>query len=81
MTGGQTPLATPRPPRYKQALITWLGVYPTLTLTLAVLGPAIQSWPLPLRALLVSVVMVVALTWLVLPLLMRVFRSWMSRSN
>jgi uncharacterized protein len=81
MTEEQAPLAIPRPPRYKQALITWVGVYPTLTLTLAVLGPTIQSWPLPLRALLVSVVMVIALTWLVLPLLMRVFRSWMSRSN
>ena len=81
MTEEQARRATPRPPRSKQALITWLGVYPTLTLTLAVLGPTIQSWPLPLRALLVSVVMVIALTWLVLPLLMRVFGSWLSRSN
>jgi antibiotic biosynthesis monooxygenase (ABM) superfamily enzyme len=40
-----------------------------------------QSWPLPLRALLVSVVMVIVLTWLVLPLLTRVFGGWMVRSN
>jgi len=81
MTEEQATLATSRPPRYKQALITWIGVYPTLTVTLAVLGPTMQSWPLPLRALLVSVVMVIALTWLILPLLMAVFGSWMSRSN
>ena len=81
MTEEQATRATPRPPRYKQALITWIGVYPTLTVTLAVLGPTMQSWPLPLRALLVSVVMVIALTWLILPLLMSVFGSWMSRSN
>jgi antibiotic biosynthesis monooxygenase (ABM) superfamily enzyme len=71
--------ATARPPRYKQALVTWLGVYPALTLTLFVLGPAMESWPLPLRTLLVSVVMVIALMWLILPLLMRLFRTWMLR--
>jgi antibiotic biosynthesis monooxygenase (ABM) superfamily enzyme len=47
----------------------------------AMLGPPMQSWPLPLRALLVSVVMVIALTRLVLPFLMWAFGSWMSRSN
>lgn len=81
MTGDQAPPANPRPQRYKQALITWLGVYPALTLTLFALGPMIESWPLPLRTLLVSIVMVIALTWLILPFLMRIFRSWMFRSN
>lgn len=72
---------TGQPPRYKQAIITWLGVYPALTLTLAVLGPMIESWPLFLRTLLVSIVMVIALMWLILPFLMRTFRSWLFRSN
>ena len=81
MTIEQESTAAPRPPRYKQALITWLGVYPALTLTLYVLGPIMESWPLPLRTLLVSVVMVIALMWLILPFLMRVFRSWLLRSN
>ena len=79
MTQEQTPAAIPRPPRYKQALITWLGVYPALTLILYVLGPTMEGWPLPFRTLLVSVVMVIALMWLILPLLMRLFRSWMFR--
>ena len=81
MAEEQAPPATPRPPRPKQAVITWLGVYPALTVTLAVLGPTMESWPLPLRTLLVSVVMVIVLTWLILPFLMRMFGSWMSRSN
>jgi antibiotic biosynthesis monooxygenase (ABM) superfamily enzyme len=54
MTGEQAAPAVPRPPRYKQALVTWLGVYPALTLTLFLLGPAMESWPLPLRTLLVA---------------------------
>jgi antibiotic biosynthesis monooxygenase (ABM) superfamily enzyme len=39
----------------------------------------LNRWPLPFRTLLVSVVMVIALLWLILPLLMRIFRSWMLR--
>jgi antibiotic biosynthesis monooxygenase (ABM) superfamily enzyme len=36
-----------------------------------------ESWPLPLRTLLVSVVMVIALLWFILPFLTRVFRRWL----
>ena len=75
------PTRPAKPPRYKLALVTWLGVYPTLTVILALLGPAMETWPLPLRTLLVSVVMVVVLSWLILPLLTRVLQGWMSRSD
>ena len=81
MSEEQAPAATVRPPRYKQAIITWLGVYPALTVTLALLGPAMESWPLFLRTLLVTLVMGPALTWLILPLLTRAFRGWMFRSS
>ena len=77
MSEEQASPAIPRAPRYKQAIVTWLGVYPALTLILALLGPAIESWPLPLRTLLVSLVMVVALMWVILPFLMRVFQRWL----
>jgi antibiotic biosynthesis monooxygenase (ABM) superfamily enzyme len=66
-----------RPPRYKLALLTWAGAYAVITLILAVLGPAMENWPLPLRTLLLSVLMVGALTWLVIPALSRLFRSWL----
>jgi antibiotic biosynthesis monooxygenase (ABM) superfamily enzyme len=56
-------------------------VYPALTMTRFALGPTMESWPLPLRTLLVSAVMVIALTWLILPFLMRMFRRWVFRSN
>lgn len=75
------PASPAKPPRYKLALVTWLGVYPTLTVILAVLGPTMETWPLPLRTLLVSVVMVVVLSWLILPLLTRVLQGWMSGSS
>jgi antibiotic biosynthesis monooxygenase (ABM) superfamily enzyme len=67
----------PAPPRHKIAVVTWLGAYGMITLILAVLGPTIAAWPLPLRTLLLSTLMVSALTWVVLPTLTRVFRPWL----
>jgi uncharacterized protein len=64
------------PPRYKLALLTWAGAYTVITLLLALLGPAIASWPLVLRTLVLSVTMVVALTWLIMPRLTRLFGGW-----
>jgi uncharacterized protein len=66
------------PPRYKLALLTWAGAYALITLILGLLGPTIAPWPLLLRTLLVSATMVVALTWLVMPRLTRVFRGWLA---
>jgi antibiotic biosynthesis monooxygenase (ABM) superfamily enzyme len=66
------------PPRYKLALLTWVAAYAVITFLLGVLGPAMSSWPLALRTLVLSVTMVVALTWLVMPRLTRLFRPWLS---
>jgi antibiotic biosynthesis monooxygenase (ABM) superfamily enzyme len=67
-------------PRYKLAVVTWLGAYVVITLSLAVLGPTIAAWPLALRTLVLSALMVVALTWLVMPILTRLLRGWLVAS-
>ena len=64
--------------RVKLALISWVGAYTVITLILALLGPAMASWPLPIRTLLLSVLMVVAMTWFVMPALTRIGRSWLT---
>jgi antibiotic biosynthesis monooxygenase (ABM) superfamily enzyme len=66
------------PPRYKLALLTWAGAYAVITLILAVLGPVMADWPLPLRTLVLSGAMVAALTWFVIPSLSRLFRAWLA---
>jgi antibiotic biosynthesis monooxygenase (ABM) superfamily enzyme len=67
----------PAPPRYKLALLTWAGAYGAITLIIWVLGPTMADWPLVLRTLLISALMVNALTWIVLPALTRLFRAWL----
>jgi antibiotic biosynthesis monooxygenase (ABM) superfamily enzyme len=79
MSPGQGPAAArPAPPRYKFALLTWFGAYSVITLILEVLGPAMATWPLPLRTLLLSALMAPAMTWLVIPFLTRLFRNWLA---
>ena len=68
------------PPRHKMALLTWPGAWALITLILWVLGPAMATWPLPLRTLVLSVFMVVGLTWLVIPYLTRIFAGWLTRT-
>jgi antibiotic biosynthesis monooxygenase (ABM) superfamily enzyme len=77
----QEALMMKRPPRYKLALLTWTGAYTVITLVLALLEPVMTGWPLPLRTLLLSGIMVLALTWLVMPTLTRLFRAWLVRSS
>jgi uncharacterized protein len=74
------PPARPKaPPRYKLALVTWLGAYGVITGLLVLLEPMMSTWPLPLRTLLLSVLMVVTLTWVVLPTLNKALRGWLTR--
>jgi antibiotic biosynthesis monooxygenase (ABM) superfamily enzyme len=67
-------------PRHKLALLTWASAYAVITAILAALGPTLASWPLPLRTLVLSVLMVVALTWLIMPVMTRLFRPWLAPS-
>ena len=66
------------PPRHKMALLTWPGAWALITLILWGLGPVMATWPLPLRTLVISVLMVLALTWVVIPSLTRVFSGWLA---
>jgi len=65
------------PPKYKLALLTWTGAYAIITLTLALLGSTMAHWPLALRTLFLSALMVSTLTWLVMPGLTRLLRRWL----
>ena len=65
--------------RAKLALLTWAGAYAVVLLVLVVGGPAMASWPLALRALILSGLMVAAMTWVIVPVMTRLFRAWLLR--
>ena len=64
-------------PRWKMALVTLLGVYPTSLLISALIGSWLTHWPGWLKSLALAVCMVALLTWVVMPLLTRLLARWL----
>lgn len=64
-------------PRWKMALVTVLGVYPTSLLLGQLVMPLLPGWPGWLQSLVMAVLMVVGLTWVVMPLLTWLLRRWL----
>ena len=65
------------PPKYKMALLVWLGVFTLVTLFSFLIGPLIQDWPLLARVFATTLFVVPTLTYLVLPFLTRLFSRWL----
>jgi hypothetical protein len=63
----------PAPARWKMAVITVLGVWPVSIFVSRALAPLIGGLPQVLQALAVSVGIVCLLTWIVMPLLVKMF--------
>ena len=66
------------PPRWKMALVTVLGVWPVSMLVSWLLNPIVGGQPLALQELYMAVGIVSMLTWMVMPVLVRVLRPWLS---
>lgn len=70
------PHAAP-PPRWKMAMVTFLGVYPLTSFLPPFFRGLLPHWhPLGLNVVVTGLV-VICLTWLVMPNLTRVFRRWL----
>ena len=69
--------AEPALPRWKMALITWIGVNVAVIGLTLLLRPVVGAWPLVPQALVVNTLVVVLLTWVIMPLLTRLFRPWL----
>ena len=59
------------------ALVTWLGVFVCVTGVSLALEPLIATWSPHLRTLLVSGLVVLLLTYLVMPSLTRLFEAFL----
>jgi uncharacterized protein len=70
--------ATKAPPRHKLAVLTWLAIYPTITLVLAVLEYlGLTGVALPLRTLALTLLVVPLAVFVLIPMLTRAFRGWL----
>jgi len=67
------------PPRWKVAVITWLGICPTVYLLLNFAWDFLATWPLLPRVMVLTMVVVTVMTWVVAPVLTRTFKRWLVR--
>lgn len=68
---------SPLPPRWKMAVATLCGVYPTSLLLSVTIADLVHAWPFLLRQLVFATSMVALLTWLVMPNVTRALRGWL----
>ncbi len=67
----------PAPPRYKMAAVTWLAVFPVVTVIFSVFGQWLNMLPTLLRTLVFTVVMVSLMTYVIMPRMTRLFSFWL----
>jgi antibiotic biosynthesis monooxygenase (ABM) superfamily enzyme len=77
---GHNPTAR-RPPRYKMAIINWISIYPLITFLLWAGRPLIQRLPVAVTTLVLSMTLVSLMTFVVMPLMTRLFSGWLGTSR
>ncbi|MGV3523408.1 MAG: antibiotic biosynthesis monooxygenase [Candidatus Sericytochromatia bacterium] len=65
------------PPRWKMALVSWSGVWPSVFGVSLVVGPFLKGLPPFLGVGISTFFVVILLTWGVMPQLTRVLRGWL----
>jgi antibiotic biosynthesis monooxygenase (ABM) superfamily enzyme len=67
------------PPRYKMAMVTFIGIFPLSILLSSLLGVVLGEVPVLVRGLITAVLLVVLMTYVVMPNLTRLFARWLFR--
>lgn len=65
------------PPRWKMAVVTWVGLYPIVVLVGEASRPLLGDLPFALGAVPQTMASVVLMTWLVMPTLTRLATGWL----
>lgn len=65
------------PPRWKMAIVTYLGVVPAAMLWSSLLGPLLSDQHWSLRAAIINAAVVATLTWALMPFLTKLFHPWL----
>jgi antibiotic biosynthesis monooxygenase (ABM) superfamily enzyme len=66
-------------PQWKLALVTFVGVYPLTSLLPPFFTKMLPAWHPLLVNVLVTALIVIALTWAIMPVLTRAFHAWLTK--
>lgn len=68
---------TAPPPRWKMAVVTWLGVFPSVLFWSTIVGPRLSTLPHAASTAVLTVLVVITLAWFVMPFLTKLLRPWL----
>jgi uncharacterized protein len=66
-----------RSPVWKMALLSWIGLWPTVTVMRWTVRPHLEGLPVAVQTLLLTAIIVPLMSWVLMPLLSRLFRGWL----
>jgi antibiotic biosynthesis monooxygenase (ABM) superfamily enzyme len=69
------------PSIHRRVVLTWIAVYPTITILQSVLGTKVAGYPLPVRTLVLTVFMAPLVTYLMLPAVMKAHSRVTARAS
>ncbi|WP_100639039.1 antibiotic biosynthesis monooxygenase [Marinobacter salexigens] len=72
---GQNPVKPP--PKWKMTIVSWLALYPAVTLVFVLFGDLLAQLPLLLRTMLVTVVVMLLMSYVLMPRMTRWFAFWL----
>lgn len=64
--------------QHKRAFLTWLAIYPIITLLLWAFGEHLANLPLGIRTLILTLILVPLLSYVVMPFLNSFFSKWIN---
>jgi len=64
--------------QHKRAFLTWLAIYPVITILFWLFGDLLIKIPLVIRTLILTLALVPLLSYIILPFYYKVFNKWLS---
>lgn len=74
-------VASPPPPKYKTAFVTWIGVFLCVSILGYFVAPYLEFLPFLLRQAIMTAIVVILLAYIVMPRLTRLFDPWLHSSS
>lgn len=65
------------PPRWKVAVVSWIGIFPTVLVLFTLLGDLLATLPLVPRVMTLTGLVVTLMTWVVAPQLTKLLKPWL----
>jgi len=65
------------PPKHKMAMVLWISIFPLSYLIQYAMSPLIGHWPMVAQIAMTSLILVLTMTFVVMPFMSKLFHHWL----